>query len=209
MQIPLKVTANITEYHDSSTKIVKCGVPQGSILGPLLFLLYVNDLSSVSTSLLDIMFADDTNLFLVGEKINDMEFIMNSELDKINKWIQVNKLSLNLSKTNYMLFKGNKKVASLPDIIMNNVKISCINKSKFLGVIIDDKLTWIHHIEHVSKKISKAIGILYKLRKFLDTNSMINMYYCFVYPYLQYRNEVWGNAYKSHLNVCSVFYVLS
>ena len=99
-----------------------------------------------------------------------------------------------------MLFKGGKKIASMPNIKMNNVDISCIDKSKFLGVIIDDKLTWIHHIDHVCKKVSKSIGILYKLRRFLDTKSMINMYYCFTYPYLQYCNEVWGNAYACHLN---------
>ena len=126
--------------------------------------------------------------------------MMNDELSKINKWIQVNKLSLNLSKTNFMLFKGRKQIASLPKIIMNNVEISCIDKTKFLGVIIDDRLSWIHHIDHICKKISKSIGILYKLRKFFNTKNMIDMYYCFVYPYLQYCNEVWGNAYATHLN---------
>ena len=186
--------------HESSPKTVRCGVPQGSILGPLLFLIYVNDLSCVSNVLLDIMFADDTNLFLVERQFCNIETVMNAELSKINKWIQVNKLSLNISKTNFMLFKGKKTVDAMPDIQMNDEKISCIDRSKFLGVIIDDKLSWIHHIDHICKKISKSIGILYKLQNFLDTKSLINMYYCFVYPYLQYCNEVWGNAYSIHLN---------
>ena len=105
------------------------------------------------------MFADDTNLFLIDRNLTDIEYKMNTELLKINEWIQVNKLSLNIGKTNYMLFKSNRKVATLPNIKMNNIDISCIQKSKFLGVIIDDKLTQIHHIEHISKKVSKSIGI--------------------------------------------------
>ena len=154
----------------------------------------------MANSLLDIMFADDTNLFLVEKRLCDLESVMNIELSKISKWIQVNKLSLNVGKTNFMLFSGRRQVPSIPNIKMNDVEIKCIRKSKFLGIIIDDKLTWIHHIDHVCKKISKSIGILYKLRPFLNTKYLINMYYCFVYPYLQYCNEVWGNAYAFHLN---------
>ena len=101
---------------------------------------------------------------------------MNTELAKINKWIQVNKLSLNIDKTNFMLFKGGKKLQSSPNIQMNNVKISSIDKTKFLGVIIDDKLTWIHHIDYICKKVSKSIGILYKLKTYLNVHSLINMY---------------------------------
>ena len=138
-------------------------------------------------------------VFLVGERVNDMECIINTELDKINKWIQVNKLSLNLSKTNYMLFKGNKKVASLPNIIMNNVKISCINKSKFLGVIIDDKLTWIHHIEHVSKKISKAIGVISKVKYFANEKILQSLYYAFIQSHINYNLINWSGAYKTNL----------
>ena len=138
-------------------------------------------------------------MFLVEKDVRNFESIMNLELAAINEWIQTNKLSLNLSKTNFMLFKGRKTIEVLPEIVMNQVKISPIEKSKFLGVIIDDKLTWTHHIDHVCKKVSKSIGILYKLKRYLNIKSLISMYYCFVYPYFQYCNEVWGNACATYL----------
>ena len=83
---------------------------------------------------------------------------------------------------------------------MNGVKIEPICKSKFLGVIIDEKLTWVPHIDYTCKKVSKSIGILSKLKNYLNPKCLRNMYYSFVYPYFQYCNEVWGNAYSTHLN---------
>ena len=93
----------------SLTKTVKCGVPQGSILGPLLFLIYINDLCSVCTHTFPILFADDTNLFSSGKEIEALEANINSELSHISAWLKVNKLSLNIKKTHYMIFRKRKK----------------------------------------------------------------------------------------------------
>ena len=185
--------------YTSGYKRVKCGVPQGSILGPLLFLIYVNDIASVSDSLLGIMFADDTNMFLSGTDMYKLQQTLNVELEKINLWIQVNKLSLNINKTHFMLFKGRKLIPFCPEIKMNGQVIQRIDRTKFLGVILDDRLSWVHHIDYIAKKVSKSIGILYRLRRYLDTDTLINMYYAFVYPYFHYCNEIWGNAYATHL----------
>ena len=185
--------------YNSVLKPVVCGVPQGSILGPLLFLIYINDLESVSDVILKIMFADDTNMFMTGKDLNSLEIVFNTELEKINEWIQTNKLSLNLSKTHFMLFKGRKKVSVTPSIVIANTSISQMSQTKFLGIMLDDRISWVPHIDDIAKKLSKSIGILSRLKRYLNKESLINMYYAFVYPYFHYCNEVWGNAYASHL----------
>ena len=183
----------------SATKNVTCGVPQGSVLGPLLFLVYVNDLAYVSPKLFSTMFADDTNMFMSGKNVLSLATEFNTELVQVVKWLQVNKLSLNIDKTHYMLFKGNKTLNSNILIEIDGKPIQKVNKTKFLGVIMDDKLTWKHHIEYISSKISKGIGIIYKVREYLNKETLVNLYYTFIYPYFSYCNEVWGSTYACHL----------
>ena len=144
----------------SDLKPITCGVPQGSILGPLLFLLYVNDIVNVSDKLFPILFADDTNVFLQGKNINEMCNVMNIELKKLVIWLNVNKLSLNIKKTHFMIFcKPRVKLNLNTNICINTQEIELVHKTKFLGVIIDDKLLWSDHIQYICTKISKTIGI--------------------------------------------------
>ena len=164
-------------YHNvcSSLKPIICGVPQGSILGPLLFLIYVNDIAFVSQSLFTVMFADDTNAIITHKNLSTLEEQCNSEMKKISNWVNANKLSLNVKKTQYMLFKGRKKIGSGPNIIVNGAKIDRTDQSKFLGVIISDNLSWQPHIDYISKKISKSIGILYRLSKLVDKSTLMSL----------------------------------
>ena len=186
---------------ESSYQTIKCGVPQGSILGPLLFLLYINDLANVSTLLHSIIFADDTNLFISGTNLQDMSRIMNNELKLLVEWLKCNKLSLNVSKTNFMIFRSRKSIP-LPkvDIKINEISIQEVIKTKFLGVILDNKLTWKQHITHTSNKASKSIGILQKAKKSLNHSTLITLYYSFIYPYLSYCIVIWGGTYNSTLH---------
>ena len=178
---------------------ITCGVPQGSILGPLLFLLYINDLGCVSSSTTSILFADDTNLFKTGNDLNKMQEELNFELSKISHWLKVNKLSLNIGKTHFMVFTNKKKRLDELNIMIDGIKIEEVRKTKFLGVIIDNKLSWKDHVTHVANKVSRGLGMIIKARNYLNTKGLITLYYTFVYPYLTYCNHIWGNIYQSNL----------
>ena len=153
----------IGENSKTDLKCVTCGVPQGSILGPLLFLVYVNDLPNASRLLDSIMFADD-NLFFNHKDIKHLFTVVNNELVNIKDWFTANKLSLNVEKTKYSFFhKPSKKddiPLCLPKLIINNTEIQREESVKFLGVLLDQHLTLKEHIKLTENKIAKNIGIL-------------------------------------------------
>ena len=152
--------------HCSQSKIIKCGVPQGSILRPLLFLLYINDFCNASDIFETILFADDTNLFFSHK--DALFHTANCEMNKITNWVKSNELSLNIKKSNYMLFKPRQRREILDSpIIINNSPVKKVAETLFLGVVIDEHVTWKPHIAHVASKASKAIGVLYKSSFFL------------------------------------------
>jgi len=139
------------------------------------------------------MFADDTNLFFSDKSLTNLEITVNTELEKINIWFKLNKLSLNVKKTKYILFssKGKSNHSSLAIKIENSL-IEEVHNTKFLGVIINQTLTWNDHIRVVQQKINKNSGIIRKISKSLPHSVLINLYHTLVEPYLAYCNIVWG-----------------
>ena len=148
---------------------ITCGVPQGSILGPLLFLIYINDLTTLCDKILTIMFADDTSIFIQGNNIHEMEIAMNSEIKRLSIWLKINKLSLNIKKTHTMTFSNTKSIRERAnDIYIDDIKIDTVNKITFLGLIINNTLNWSAHINYMCSKISKNIGIMKKVKNKLE-----------------------------------------
>lgn len=185
----------------STMKSTTCGVPQGSILGPLLFLIYINDICNVSSLAKLILFADDTNLFFSHANPVHLINVINQELEKISIWLRVNKLFLNVDKTKFMIFSPRqKRLQSDFRVVLNDRELSQVEEVVFLGVVLDEHLSWKSHINHVSNKISKSIGIMRKSSFFLLKHSLLTLYYSMVYPYLQYCNIVWASTYLSNLS---------
>ena len=173
---------------------VTCGVTQGSILGPLFFLIYINDIINSSRLLDFTLFADDTNILYSNSNSEQLIAILNLELNKVSVWLQVNKLSLNLDKTKFIIFNKRNRIDLQQPVIMNNVRIAQANEVKFLGVIVDDRLSWKSHIDSVVLKLSRLTGILYKLKNSLTTQSLLLLYHSLAYPHLQYCSAIWGSA---------------
>jgi hypothetical protein len=184
---------------ESSLKSLICGIPQGSLLAPLLFSLYINDFPKSSDKFSFILFADDSNLFCSHRSLDTLFDIVNRELVHISNWIKANKLSINIKKTNFMLF--GPFVNNLPcDIFFDNVPILRTNCIKFLGLYIDDKLSWNFHINYICKLISRNIGMISKLSYFFPSEILYNIYSALILPYISYGVLAWGKSSAYLLN---------
>ena len=186
---------------NSERKLINIGVPQGSILGPILFLVYINDLPNISNLFHATLYADDTTISVSDQNATSLINNTNFVLEKIDNWSIANRLTINTSKTELILTTNRlDDCTGRPDVILRGACVDSSSHCKFLGVIVDAKLSFKQHIGHVVIKTARTGGILYRIRDSLNARARLNFYNSFILPYFTYNVLIWGSTTKNHLN---------
>ena len=188
----------------SRTKTISTGVPQGSVLGPLLFLLYVNDiLNAISTPNVKLMmFADDTNLFLSGKNVIQIKRDIETASEELYDWFKTNKLTLNIEKTCFsIIHSAHRNIpAECSSLTISNQVIKRTDCVKYLGVDLDDKLKWNQHIDNLSKYLIKCASSFKLIKHLIPYKCKRQLYFAFAFSKICYGIEVYGNTSKHNLN---------
>ena len=187
-----------------SSQSISCGVPQGSIIGPLLYLIYVNDIhKSCNSNILS--FADDTTLFVSNSDIGSLYEEANKEINSLYMWFSANKLSLNAKKTKYIILRPQSKKCAVEKKIIDGVSLErigndCVaNSTTFLGICLDENWTWKHHTASVNSKISRALFSIKQVKNILPVSMLHKLYFALIHPQISYGILSWGNAGKTVL----------
>ena len=165
------------------------------MLGPLLFLIYINDMNTVIKNSTVYHFTDDTNLLYSHKNPKTLQKIMNKDIKTLYEWLCANRLSLNVGKTEFIIFRPPKKsFANRIVLTLNRTKLYESSKIKYLGLILDSRLTWKDYITELSKKISRSVGILYKTRNYCPSTILKSLYHSIFISHISYGLPVWGYA---------------
>lgn len=185
-------------YKDNSSPFSNmiCGVPQGSVLGPLLFIIYTNDLPQCLKHTKCILFADDTTIYTSDSNLDQLYASLNADLIILSDWFKANKLSLNIGKTVYMIFNKPPNIDVHTELKLGSEVIKQTNHTKFLGLIIDNELKWTNHIQHVKSKLASSLYALRSSKNILNGKHLKTIYNAMFQPYLDYGIIIWGTAAK-------------
>ena len=176
---------------DSMKRPVNHGVPQGSVLGPILFLIYINDLHYALHNSQTNLFADDTCLLSSDSDLQSLETKVNSDLARLSSWLRANKISLNVMKTEVLLFRSRQKPVSYSiKLKLDNFQLKFSTCVKNLGLFLDEYTSWNSHFDQLAKKLGRANGVLSKLRYFVPVCILKTLYYALFHSYLSYANIV-------------------
>lgn len=190
----VKIENSVSEQYHSSM-----GTPQGSVLGPLIFLLFINDLPEFISYGKVFMYADDTSIIISSKTLEDLENLVNIVLEEFNTWCYNNRLIINYDKTVCVLFKTqHKNIYKNINISLNNHRLSIHKETKFLGVILDENLGWGKHIDQLCVKLCQACFAISTLKNSLDRTSLLNVYYALFYSKLSYNIIAWGQSVDLH-----------
>ena len=186
----------------SSLQHIKYGVLQGSVLGPLLFINYISDIQNALKYSKSFIFADDTSISYSDKNIKSIRKRLNIDLKLLSGWLSANKIALNINKTEVILFKHHKKLVNYDlKLKLYGKRLYLTNKTKYLGLLIDENLNWKFHLEQLAVKLRKVNGILSKLRHFLTTVTLKSIYYALFYSNLIYGLQVWGQDLNSNCRI--------
>ena len=175
----------------SQTMFTKMGVPQGSTLGPLLFILYISDMNRALSNMKILHFADDSTLYFSYNKNSDCTSIVNYDLEFLNKWLLSNKLFLNITKTKYMIIHNRGRPPEL-NLNIGGSNIDRCEVHKFLGIHIDDRLTFSTHTKKLNSKISRNLGMLRKIKFYAPKSVLKNIYFAFINSHFTYAITAYG-----------------
>ena len=178
----------------STPKPVTVGVPQGSILGPLLFLIYINDLPDCLNNCKSILYADDTLLYYSAKSVKDLQAIINDDLQSLSHWLNDSLLTLNYDKTKFMIFTNRQRsTPSDINITINNKTVLQATSFKYLGLTLTPDLSWQEHTDNMITKINQRLGVLRRIKQFLDLDTRCTLYTSLILPLFDYADTIWGD----------------